>query len=105
MLLSNSEIGKLLEVTVNAKHRLLLSLTYGAGLRVSETVNLKVKDIDLAEFTVHIKQAKGKKDRITLFPEKLVADMKNLLANKDKNDSVFSSERGGKLTIREAQNK
>lgn len=103
VVLSNSEIGKILEVIVNAKHQLLLSLTYGAGLRVSEAVNLKVKDIDLSELTVHIKQAKGKKDRITLFPEKLVADMKNLLANKDKNDSVFSSERGGKLTTRTAQ--
>ena len=103
VVLTNNEIGNILKITINAKHRLLLSLAYGAGLRVSEAVNIKVKDIELAELTIHIKQAKGKKDRITLFPEKLVADMKNLLANKDKNDSVFSSERGGKLTTRTAQ--
>lgn len=66
-------------------------------------VNLKVEDIDLEELTVHIKQAKGKKDRITIFPEKLTADMKNLIAGKDKNDFVFASERGGKLTTRTAQ--
>ena len=103
VVLSRSEIEKTLEVTENIKHKLLLSLAYGAGLRVSEVVNLKVKDIDLEELTVHIKQAKGKKDRITIFPEKLTADMKNLIAGKDKNDFVFASDRGGKLTTRTAQ--
>jgi len=103
VVLSNNEIRKILKVTTNTKHQLLLSLTYGAGLRVSEVVNLKIKDIDLAELTIHLKQAKGKKDRITLFPGKLVANITNLLVNKGKNDCVFLSERGKKLTIRTAQ--
>ena len=103
IVLSKNEIKKILEVTKNTKHRLLLLLAYGAGLRVSEVINLKVKDIDMAELTVHIKQAKGKKDRITVFPEKLLSDIQNLIAGKDKNDYVFPSERGGKLTTRTAQ--
>ena len=101
--LSRSEIKIILETIKNQKHRLLLSLAYGAGLRVSEVINLKVQDIDLQELTIHIKQAKGKKDRITVFPEGLSADIQNLAAGKDKNDFVFSSERGGKLTTRTAQ--
>ena len=103
VVLSRPEIEKLLEVTGNTKHRLLLSLAYGAGLRVSEVINLKVSDIDPGELTVHIKLAKGKKDRITISPERLVSDIQNLIAGKDKNDFVFSSERGGNLTTRTAQ--
>lgn len=103
VVLSRNEIKKLIEVTKNTKHKLSLSLAYGAGLRVSEVVNLRVKDLDLEELTIHIKQAKGKKDRITIFPEKLKTNIQNLIAGKDKNYLVFSSERGGKLTTRTAQ--
>lgn len=103
VVLSREEIQKILAATTNTKHRLLLALAYGAGLRVSEVVNLKVRDLDLQELTMHIKQAKGKKDRITVFPEKLVADIRNLIAGKDADDVVFASERGGKLSTRTAQ--
>ncbi|MFA4846250.1 MAG: site-specific tyrosine recombinase/integron integrase [Patescibacteria group bacterium] len=101
--LSRKEIVSLLDATRNVKHRLLLALAYGAGLRVSEVIDLRVKDIDLAELTIHIKQAKGKKDRITIFPEKLVTEVRNLIAGKDASGVVFASERGGKLTTRTAQ--
>jgi site-specific recombinase XerD len=101
--LSRSEITKILESLKNAKHKLLLSLAYGAGLRVSEIVGLKVQDLDFEELTVHIKQAKGQKDRISVMPASLIDGLKNLIAGKDKNDLVFASERGGKLTTRTAQ--
>ncbi|MFH1145702.1 MAG: tyrosine-type recombinase/integrase [bacterium] len=103
VVLSRNEIEKILIATKNNKHRLLLALAYGAGLRVSEVVNLKTRDIDLRELTVHLKRAKGNRDRISVFPEKLVADIQNIIAGKDKNDFVFSSERGEKLTTRTAQ--
>ena len=103
VVLSRNEIEKTLEITKNTKHKLLLSLAYGAGLRVSEVINLRVKDVDFGELIIHLKQAKGKKDRITVFPEKLKADLQNLIAGKEKDDFVFASERGGKLTTRTAQ--
>ncbi|MFA5020811.1 MAG: site-specific tyrosine recombinase/integron integrase [Patescibacteria group bacterium] len=103
VVLSRQEIQLLLSDIINAKHKLLLSLSYGAGLRVSEAVNLKVKDFNLEELTIHIKEAKGKKDRLTLIPEKLVNDLKNMIAGKTGNDYMFVSERGGKLTERTAQ--
>lgn len=103
VVLSRKEIKQILETTKNTKHKLLLALTYGAGLRVSETINLKTQDLNLEDLTIHLKQAKGKKDRITIFPKKLKTDLQNLIAGKDKNDYVFSSERGGKLTTRTAQ--
>lgn len=103
IILSRKEIKELIKQTKNSKHRLLLALTYGAGLRVSEIVNLQVKDLNFEELTIHLKSAKGKKDRITIFPEKLKTDLKNLTAGKSKNNFVFSSQRGGKLSPRTAQ--
>lgn len=103
VVLSRDEIEKILAATINVKHRLLLTLAYGAGLRVSEVINLRVSDIDLTELTIHLKEAKGKKDRITVFPEKIKNDIEHLIAGKGKDDFVFESERGGKLTERTAQ--
>jgi site-specific recombinase XerD len=48
----------------NLKHKSILTLTYSVGLRVSEVVNLKIEDIDSKRMLIHIKNAKGRKDRI-----------------------------------------
>jgi len=48
----------------NLKHKAILTLTYSVGLRVSEVANLKIEDIDSKRMLIHIKNAKGKKDRI-----------------------------------------
>jgi len=53
----------------NLKHKTILTLTYSVGLRVSEVVNLKVEDIDSKRMLIHIKNAKGRKDRIVPLSE------------------------------------
>lgn len=103
IVLSRQEIKEIIDSIKNLKHKLIISLAYGAGLRISEVVNLKVKDINLEELTIHLKNAKGKKDRITIFPEKIKNDLQNLIADKNLGDYLFESERGGKLTERTAQ--
>ncbi|MCL5795841.1 MAG: tyrosine-type recombinase/integrase [Patescibacteria group bacterium] len=103
VILSREEIAKIIAGINNKKHQLIISLTYGAGLRVSEIINLKVKDINFGELTIHLKEAKGKKDRITVFPEKLRESLGQMISFKDKNDNVFESERGGKLSERSIQ--
>lgn len=103
VVLSKSEVASIFASTQNHKHRLLLSLAYGAGLRVSEVVNLRVGDLALNELTIHIKQAKGRKDRITVFPKSLTDAIRNLIAGKGTQDFVFQSEQGGNLTTRTAQ--
>lgn len=103
VVLSRAEVANILGVVPNPKHKMMLALAYGAGLRVSEVVNLRTKDVDLAELVIHLKEAKGKKDRLTIFPEKLKLDMQKILSGKNNNDFVFASERGGKLTERTAQ--
>lgn len=102
VVLSREEISKMIESISNRKHRLLISLAYGAGLRVSEVVGLRVGDVNVDELTIHIKEAKGKKDRISLISEKLCAELRWLMDGKGLNDYVFESQRGGRLTTRTA---
>ncbi len=80
-----------------------MSLAYGAGLRVSEVVSLRVYDINLSELTIHLKQAKGQRDRVSVLPEKLVPNLKRLMIEKGDNEFIFESQRGGKLSTRTAQ--
>ncbi|MGF1657172.1 MAG: integron integrase [Verrucomicrobiales bacterium] len=54
-----------------ARYGLAARLQYGAGLRVSELVRLRIKDVDLERGTVTIRQGKGAKDRVTMLPESL----------------------------------
>lgn len=103
IVLSRNEIQSILATITNRKHNLMIALAYSGGLRVSEIINLKTKDINLAELTIHLKSAKGNKDRITIFPEKLVKSIEKIISHKNINDYVFASERGGKLTERTAQ--
>src|SRR3989338_5106518 len=76
VVLSNHEIMAIIRTMQNLKHRLMISLAYGAGLRVSEVVNLKIYDLNFEEKTIRIHQAKGAKDRITILPEALMPDLK-----------------------------
>lgn len=103
VVLLHSEIEKILEQIKNMKHRSMIALAYGSGLRVSEIMNLRVQDMNLQELTLHLKQSKGKKDRITVLPEKLKSDLLNLIVGKDSKNYIFESNRGGKLNIRSIQ--
>jgi len=103
-ILSKREIEKLLNLTKNLKHKLMLGLAYGAGLRVSEVVKLKVVDLDFERECIYVKNAKWKKDRITLLPEKIVEDLKKIIEWRKSQHYVFESERWWKLTTRTAQN-
>jgi len=103
IILSRTEIERIIEATDNSKYKFMISLGYACGLRVSEVVKLKVADLDIDELVVHIKGAKGKKDRISVLPEKLKDDLRNMIAGKNSNDYLFSSNRGGKLTTTSLQ--
>ena len=57
----------------NLKHKAILSLAYSVGLRVSEVINLKIENIDSGRMLIHIKNGKGRKDRIVPLSEKVLA--------------------------------
>lgn len=59
---------------------LACALLYGAGLRVQECISLRVKDVDPAELTVHLRRGKGAKDRISVLPRALVDDVNQQIA-------------------------
>ena len=103
VVLSRVDVNELLGVTRNPKHYLLLSLAYGAGLRLSEARNLKVKDLDFHEGVLTVRQSKGQKDRVTIIPRKILGHLGVFVEQKEVNDYVFESERGGPLSARSVQ--
>src|SRR5437773_11764774 len=66
MVLSPDEIARLLEAAPGPKYKAALSAAYGAGLRVSEVVALKVSDVDSKRMLLRIEQGKGQKDRFAM---------------------------------------
>jgi site-specific recombinase XerD len=75
-ILSPEEIVRLFTAVSNPKHRALLMTTYGAGLRVSEVVNLKLTDIHSERMMIRVEQGKGCKDRYTVLSERLLAELR-----------------------------
>jgi site-specific recombinase XerD len=72
IILSREEVARLIEAAKNLKHRTALSVAYGAGLRVSEVIALKVADIDSQRMLLRVEQGKGHKDRCALLPPLLL---------------------------------
>ena len=66
VVLSREEVSALIAATRNIKHQTALSIAYGAGLRASEVISLKVGDIDSTRMTLRIQQGKGGKDRYAM---------------------------------------
>lgn len=102
--LSKEELKKLISVLTNKKSKLMLSLIYACGFRVSELINLKINDLDFSEKIGHINQAKGKKDRIFNIPEFLLEDLKTQVEEQRKLglEYLFSG-RGEQITDRNIQ--
>lgn len=101
-ILSLGELKMMIRVTMNPKHKLIIKLLYGTGLRVSEIVNLKIKDIDFGEKLIKVRLGKGKKDRFVKLPDSISSEIK-MLCGLGGSLYVFSSNRGGKLTIKSIQ--
>ena len=72
VILSGEEVGRLIEAARNLKHRTALSVAYGAGLRASEVIALKVGDVDSKRMVLRVEQGKGRKDRYALLPPLLL---------------------------------
>jgi len=73
--LTMEECLQIFRAVDNPKHKLLLLIGYGAGLRVSEIVTLEWRDILFTEHKIHIKNAKGKKDRMVMLPYSIVSSL------------------------------
>ncbi|MDH3353218.1 MAG: tyrosine-type recombinase/integrase [Nanoarchaeota archaeon] len=101
-ILSLDELKSIIKIVINPKHKLIIKLLYGTGLRVSEIVNLKIQDIDFNEKLVKVRLGKGKKDRFVKLPDSISSEIK-MFCNLGNSLHVFSSNRGGKLSIKSIQ--
>ena len=72
LVLSPDEVARLLEAAPGPKYKAALSAAYGAGLRVSEVVALKVSDIDSKRMLLKVEQGKGRKDRFAMLSPQLL---------------------------------
>jgi len=93
--LTMDECARIFSNVDNPKHKLLLLIGYGVGLRRSEIVSLKWEDILFEEHKIHIKQTKGNKDRIVMLPYSLVAYLKNYRALYPSDSWVFPGQYKG----------
>ena len=66
VILSREEVSRLIVAVGNLKHQTALSVAYGAGLRASEVISLKVGDIDSQRMTLRVEQGKGQQDRYAM---------------------------------------
>jgi integrase/recombinase XerD len=102
--LTKEEVKKLFEVLDTKKSRMMISLMYACGFRVSELINLKTEDLDFNEKTGKILQGKGKKDRIFNIPEFLLEGLKTQMERQKKNKEVYLfTGTKGKLSERNLQ--
>ena len=98
--LKKDEVKLLINSCDNEKSRLMLSMLYSSGLRVSELVNLKVNDINLNENIGWVRKGKGNKDRLFAVSPQLVSDIKDYLKDRG-NNYIFSKDKP--LTTRNIQ--
>lgn len=101
--LSKEEVKRLLLATSNLKHRCLLMVVYGAGLRIGEALRLTIEDVRSKEKILYIRQSKGAKDRRVPLSETMLKVLREYyLAYKPKH-FLFEGQNGGQYSARSAQ--
>lgn len=100
---TKEEIQLILSKISNQKHRVMIAMLYGSGLRLSELIHLKVKDLDLQSLVLTVRQGKGKKDRYTTISQKVKPFLQELIKEKKMNEYLFSSMQAEKYSSRTVQ--
>lgn len=104
VILSREEIAAILSALSNIKHKIILVLLYSAGLRVGEVVKLRPEDIDSNRKLIHIRGAKGRKDRYTLLSNVALEVLRQYYAEYHPGEWLFSGAKPGThLSTRSAQ--
>ncbi|USB34939.1 site-specific integrase [Paenibacillus sp. YPG26] len=102
--LSMEELRLIFGSLSNLKHRMILMLTYSAGLRVGEVVRLRLNDLDQQRMLVHVRQGKGKKDRMTLLSHTTGECLVRYLERERPYEWLFpGAERDRPITVRSVQ--
>ncbi len=102
-ILTKKEVKKLLHVTDNLKHKCILAIMYGSGLRVGEVVRLRTTDVDIEEKYVLVESGKGNKDRYTLLSAKCINLLKEYCTLWKPSFWLFEGENGEPYSERSVQ--
>ena len=95
VILNRSELKELFNTPTLLKQRIVLTLTYSAGLRGQEVINLKIADIDFERKTIHIRQSKYKKDRIVPLSNYMALGLKKYLKAENPHIWLFNGKTPG----------
>jgi len=104
IVLSKAEIKKMIDGECNTKHRLLLMMVYASGLRVSEVVKLRRKDVDVGRKAIMIVSGKGRKDRYTIISDTVMETLTLYYKQYNVTNWLFTGvDPASHLSIRSAQ--
>lgn len=103
VVLSEQEVKSLIKACDLLKHKLLLSLCYGCGLRCAEVRKLKVAHVDLGRGLIHVSQGKGKKDRMLPMGTMLKRGIEKYIAAEKPRTYLFEGVNGEAFSQRGAQ--
>lgn len=103
VVLSMGEVQRLILQAHNLRHKTLLVLIYSGGFRLGEAINLRLRDIDSDRMLVHIKAAKGRKDRYTLLSTRALVILREYCAVYTPTDFLFESAPGKAYAKRSVQ--
>jgi site-specific recombinase XerD len=96
VVLSKEEVWKMLTTAKLLKHRILIGLLYGCGLRCMEVRNIRLQDVDFDRKQLHIVQSKGKKDRCVPLSEHIIRGLKQYLASENPIEYLFNGKPNGR---------
>jgi site-specific recombinase XerD len=92
VVLSKAEMWRLLTVPKLLKHKILLGLLYGCGLRCFEVRNVRLRDLDFDRKVLHVVQGKGKKDRYLPLSEHLIRGLRTYIEAEKPKDWLFNGQ-------------
>lgn len=96
--LSEEEVSSIIKSIPNLKHRAIIMTIYSGGLRISELINLRVKDIDSERMQIRVSQSKGKKDRYTLLSKKTLLILRQYFTEYKPGEWLFEGEDSGQYS-------
>jgi len=100
---AKEKIKELINKIDNLKHKLIIELFYSSGIRLQELIDLRREDIDFDRNLIHIKNGKGKKDRVTLLSDFIKKDLLKYYSKYDFSGKYLFEGRKGKYSKKSVQ--
>jgi len=102
-ILTEEEVAKIIQVLDNLKHKALMSIIYAAGLKLSNVLNMKVKDVDFDKKEISLMPTKSEKGRTLMLPKKIVPILQSYIEKYNPQDLFFAGENGKTYSPRSVQ--